>query len=352
MLRIYNNGVNRGVAIAYASRDKNQQNEMIFYSQGNIIGLGGFNILRNNGISLGITENKVETRLYGSPITVKAFNKIGNDIGINVMGSAVNYPDIVGNEGELLGLSGERRGVLGIKNLEDLKDKWKDKDIVANSPVMKAFFREESGAVLPLPIMVSDEEMKTYQSKDEAGKMEWLRNHNYSMPITEKDLQAIQENYKAENNGNKESYNTIMKKMLNDGHGSYTYYSAIYANQIDKLLEDYKNLPVKTEMDKYNLEVAIVDRYMKSQQSLIDLFANGPAINNESDGLMGGLKNYNKFQNDLNYINGNYKDTNIQSKYNSDFIARYIVPYIQNNKVTGLDISMYIDLLRSGVDMR
>ena len=42
---------------------------MIFYSQGNIIGLGGFNILRNNGISLGITENKVETRLYGSPIT-------------------------------------------------------------------------------------------------------------------------------------------------------------------------------------------------------------------------------------------------------------------------------------------
>ena len=140
--------------------------------------------------------------------------------------------------------------------------------------------------------------------------------------------------------------------MLNDGHGSYTYYSAIYANQIDKLLEDYKNLPVKIEMDKYNLEVAIVDRYMKSQQSLIDLFANGPAISNESIGLMKGLNNYNEFQNSLNNINGNYMDTNVQSKYNSDFIARYIVPYIQNNKVSGLDISMYIDLLRSGVDMR
>ena len=140
--------------------------------------------------------------------------------------------------------------------------------------------------------------------------------------------------------------------MLNDGHGSYTYYSAIYANQIDKLLEDYKNLPVKIEMDKYNLEVAIVDRYMKSQQSLIDLFANGPAISNESIGLMKGLNNYNEFQNSLNNINGNYMDTNVQSKYNSDFIARYIVPYIHNNKVSGLDISMYIDLLRSGVDMR
>ena len=84
--------------------------------------------------------------------------------------------------------------------------------------------------------------------------------------------------------------------MLNDGNDSQTYYSAIYANQIDKLLEDYKKLPVKTEMDKYNLEVAIVDRYMKSQQSLIDLFANGPAINNESTGLMNGLKDYNKLQ--------------------------------------------------------
>ena len=120
--------------------------------------------------------------------------------------------------------------------------------------------------------------------------------------------------------------------MLNDRHGSYTYYSAIYANQIDKLLEDYKKLPVKTEMDKYNLEVAIVDRYMKSQQSLIDLFANGPAISNESIGLMKGLNNYNEFQNSLNNINGNYMDTNVQSKYNSDFIARYIVPYIVYTK--------------------
>ena len=345
-------GVNRGAAIAYASRDKNQQNEMTFYSQGNIIGLGGFNILRNNGISLGTAENKVDARLYGSPITVKAFNKVGNDIGVNIVGSAINIKDIIANEREgygLSGLSAERRPIIGIKNLEDLKDKWKDKDIVANSPVIKALFREEPGTVLPLPIMVSDEEMKAYQSKDEAGKMEWLRNHNYSMPITEKDLQAIQENYKAENNGNKENYNTIMKKMLNDGHGSYTYYSAIYANEIDSLLESYKNLPVKTEMDKYNLEVAIVDRYMKSQQSLIDLFTNGPAINNESDGLMGGLKNYNESHAELDYRNRN---NGTLQNYNTDFTMRYMIPHIQNGELSGLDISNYIEVLRNGVDTR
>ena len=140
--------------------------------------------------------------------------------------------------------------------------------------------------------------------------------------------------------------------MLNDGNDSQTYYSVIYANHIDKLLEDYKKLPVKTEMDKYNLEIAIVDRYMKSQQSLIDLFANGPAIENESSGLMKGLEDYNKFQNNLNYINGNYVNNNIQPKYNSDYIARYIVPYIQNNKISGLDISTYIDILRERVDIK
>lgn len=167
------------------------------------------------------------------------------------------------------------------------------------------------------------------------------------MPITEKDLQVIQENYKNENNGNKESYNTIMKKMLNDGHGSYTYYSAIYANQIDSLLESYKNLPVKTEMDKYNLEMAIVERYMKSQQSLIDLFANGPAINNESDGLMGGLKNYNELHAELDYRNNG-----ILQNYNTDYIMRYMVPHIQNGKFSGLDISNYIEVLRNGVDIK
>jgi len=101
----------------------------------------------------------------------------------------------------------------------------------------------------------------------------------------------------------------------------HAYYSAIYANEIDSLLESYKNLPVKTEMDKYNLEVAIVDRYMKSQQSLIDLFTNGPAINNESDGLMGGLKNYNESHAELDYRNRN---NGTLQNYNTDFTMRYM----------------------------
>lgn len=137
--------------------------------------------------------------------------------------------------------------------------------------------------------------------------------------------------------------------MLNDGNDSQTYYSAIYANQIDKLLEDYKNLPVKTEMDKYNLEIAIVDRYMKSQQSLIDLFANGPAIDNESTGLMEGVNNYNESHAKLDYRN---RSNRILQNYSTDYIMKYMTPHMQNGELSGLDISSYIEVLRNGVDMR
>lgn len=50
-------------------------------------------------------------------------------------------------------------------------------------------------------------------------------------------------------------------------------------------------------MDKYNLEMEIVDRYMKIQQSLVDLFTNGAAIDNESKGLMAGLDYINILRN-------------------------------------------------------
>ena len=136
--------------------------------------------------------------------------------------------------------------------------------------------------------------------------------------------------------------------MLNDGNDSQTYYSAIYANQIDKLLEDYKNLPVKTEMDKYNLEVAIVDRYMKSQQSLMDLFTNGPAIGNESAGLMKGLENYNE-SHAKDYQN---KNNGISQEHRTNYVMRYMIPHIQNGELSGLDISNYIDVLRNGVGVR
>ncbi|EEY35372.1 hemagglutinin repeat-containing protein, partial [Pseudoleptotrichia goodfellowii] len=99
-------GVNRGAAVAYASRDKNQSYDFSFYSQGNIIGLGAFNILKNNGIKLGNGAGNFNVRMYGTPIAIKSYQNFEGVLGINVLGAAVNEPDFVGSNGKWAGLIG------------------------------------------------------------------------------------------------------------------------------------------------------------------------------------------------------------------------------------------------------
>ncbi|WP_369717583.1 hypothetical protein [Leptotrichia alba] len=65
-------GINRGMAIAYAGRNKNYNYDFSLYSQGNIIGLGAINNLKNNGLSL---ENVENIRMYGTPITQKSMEE-------------------------------------------------------------------------------------------------------------------------------------------------------------------------------------------------------------------------------------------------------------------------------------
>ncbi len=343
-------GVNRGAAIAYASRDKTQTNEMTFYSQGNIIGLGAYNILKSNGISLGTRENPVGIRLYGSPVTTKVFRNLSEDLGIRVVGSAINIPDMIGNDGKWFGIIGERRPIIGTMNLENLNKKWKDSEMISNLPILKALFREEAGTVLPLPIKVSDEEMTEYNSLSEEGKISWLRKHNYSMPITNRELDKISSNYEIELEGRMLSHNSIMSKMLNDGHGSYTYYSAVIAGEIDSLLNNYQNQPIKTDTMTRELEKEIAGRYVAIQELLVNQFKYGPAIDNKSKGLIGGLNEYNANQSYIDFRNGNYR-YGVEFPENN-YILNTMNRGIQDNQLSAQDISAYINILRSGVGTR
>ena len=81
----------------------------------------------------------------------------------------------------------------------------------------------------------------------------------------------------------------------------------------------------------------------------MDLFTNGSAIENESLGLMIGLDRYNNIHNDLNYAN---KNNGISQEYRTNYIMRYMIPHMQNGKLSELDISSYIDVLRNGVGVR
>ncbi len=138
--------------------------------------------------------------------------------------------------------------------------------------------------------------------------------------------------------------------MLNDGHGSYTYYSTVIAGEIDGLLNDYQNQPIKTDTMTRELEKEIVGRYVAIQEFLVNQFKDGPAILNKSKGLISGLNEYNKSQSNMDYINGNYR---YRTQFpENDYILNTMNRGIQDNQLSAQDISAYINILRSGVGTR
>ena len=345
-------GVNRGAAVAYASRDRNQSYDFSFYSQGNIVGLGAFNILQNNGIKLGNGDN-FKVRMYGTPIRKKTFEEFEPTLGIEVVGAAVNEPDFVGSNGKWKGIVGERRPALGVypEDIARLKRSWKDSKAIANTPVLKAILREEPGAVLAVPKLVSEEEKEKYKE----NPSEWMKKNGYSIPVTSSDLDGIRGNYKAELNEKwkieKNSVvtnmtdNYIMKKMLNDGHGAYTYYSAIYAGELDNLLRKYE----KADKDeRASIEKDIERKYIETQEALIELYTRGPAILNDSKGLLAGLNRYNELEQDRVYREGKYMDKGLPSNY----VTNSLNIGIREGKIGAGDIGEYLKSLRNGVGLR
>ena len=335
-------GVNRGAAVAYASRDRNQSYDFSFYSQGNIVGLGAFNILQNNGIKLGNGDN-FKVRMYGTPVTKKTFEEFEPTLGIEVVGAAVNEPDFVGSNGKWKGIVGERRPVLGVypEDIARLKRSWKDSKAIANTPVLKAILREEPGAVLAVPKLVSEEEKEKYKE----NPSEWMKKNGYSIPVTSSDLEKITENYKFELKDKEMTDNHIMKKMLNDGHGAYTYYSAIYAGELDNLLRKYE----KADKDeRASIERAIERKYIETQEALIELYTRGPAILNDSKGLLAGLNRYNELEQDRVYREGKYMDKGLPSNY----VTNSLNIGIRVGKIGAGDIGEYLKSLRNGVGLR
>ncbi|WP_158612559.1 hypothetical protein, partial [Leptotrichia sp. OH3620_COT-345] len=123
-----------------------------------------------------------KVRMYGTPVVKIGFERFENGLGVNVIGAAINEPDFVGSNGKWKGLVGERRPVLGVKveDIERMKKNWKDSKAIANMPIVKSILREEAGGVLALPKLVSEEEKAKYNE----NPSKWLKENNYSMPIT------------------------------------------------------------------------------------------------------------------------------------------------------------------------
>jgi len=252
-------GINRGMAIAYAGRNKNYTYDFSFYSQGNIIGVGALNHLRNNGISL---ENVETVRMYGTPMTQKTVEDLKKFHKIDKVYSAVNIKDPVGDNN---GFGGVSRLIVA-ERIPLSEDKptvpfHKATDFLGYVPLFKAFAREEAGSVLPLPEILDpdkhkeaiDQYEKTKQDAIRDGKdvdeaiKKWKRDwasqkeHENSIPITPDDVEKIAENYELDKNDKDytKKLNKLLKQAFNDKHGSYIFRKA---SEKGELTEDDKKI--------------------------------------------------------------------------------------------------------------
>jgi len=134
-------------------------------------------------------------------------------------------------------------------------------------------------------------------------------------------------------------------KFLNDGHGAYTYYSAIYAGELDNLLRKYE----KADKDeRASIEKDIERKYIETQEALIELYTRGPAILNDSKGLLAGLNRYNELEQDRVYREGKYMDKGLPSNY----VTNSLNIGIRVGKIGAGDIGEYLKSLRNGVGLR
>ena len=138
----------------------------------------------------------------------------------------------------------------------------------------------------------------------------------------------------------------ILKKWLNDGHGAYTYYSALLAKDIDGLLRKYENTKDKTAREK--IQEDIEKKYIENQERLIELFTRGPALMNDSKGLLSGLGEYNRVENERAYREVKYQGKNLPQNY----ITNSLNESIREGKLGVMDINEYIESLRNGAGLR
>ena len=130
------------------------------YSQGNEVGLGAFNWLQDKGIKLGYKDkNKFLVGMFGSPIARNLIAGFGDNLNFTFRGSAINFPDFIGNDDKWFGIFGETR-LVGYKNIGKVKEKsWKDS--VGNLFFVKSFLREQRMAGTPLAILNEEDKNDT-----------------------------------------------------------------------------------------------------------------------------------------------------------------------------------------------
>ena len=303
------------------------------YSQGNIVGLGAFNWLQDNGIKLGYgNKNKFLVGMFGSPIARNLIAGFGEPLNFTFRGSAINFRDFIGNDDKIFGIFGEST-LINPENINRVKEHlWTDK--LGNLFGTKAIFRRQTMGGLYLPEISNNKD----KNKDE---------YRYSIVVSEDIMGKIKYNYK-DSIEKDATYLTVkgIEVVISDPHGTYTFDSPVIAENINNLLVDYRKATTPEEREKYKNE--IISLYTKDQQNKINLAMYGPPIFTDSPFLVKAVEDYKKDEFRKEYGYGNYQDKNLPKNKEMN-----ISPELNVKKEAPpiLGIEKYLKGLREGVGL-
>ena len=302
------------------------------YSQGNIVGLGAFNWLQDNGIKLGYgNKNKFLVGMFGSPIARNLIAGFGEPLNFTFRGSAINFLDFIGNDDKWFGIFGEST-LINPENINRAeKGLWTDK--MGNFFGTKAIFRRQTIGGLYLPEISNNKD----KNKDE---------YRYSIVIGNNEIRTIQENYSKILKKGMELSDQGIEMVISDPHGTYTSDSPVIAENINNLLTDYRKAITPEEKEKYKNE--IISLYTKDQQNKVNLAMYGPPIFPNSPFLVKAVENYRKDELRKEYSYGNYQDKGLPKNKEMNISPQ---PYTRKETPPTLGIEKYLKGLREGVGL-
>ncbi len=322
--------VSKQTAEILVTRDRNTTYIDNMYSQGNEVGLGAFNWLQDKGIKLGYKDkNKFLVGMFGSPIMRDLIAGFGDPLNFTFRGSAINFPDLVGNDDKWFGLFGETT-LINPENINRVKEHlWTDK--LGNFFGTKAIFRRQTMGGLYLPEISNNKD----KNKDE---------YRYSIVIGGKEKKLIQQNYSKILNPNEILLDRGIEILISDPHGTYTFENPERAEKINNLLKDYRKATTPEEREKYKNEIELL--YKEDQQSKINLAMYGPPIFTDSPFLLKAVEDYKKEELKKEYGYGNYQDKGLPKNKEMNLSPQ---PYKRKETPTTADINEYLNNLRKGV---
>jgi len=327
-----NTNVSKETATILATRDRNVTYIYNMYSQGNIVGLGAFNWLKDKKIELGYKDkNKFLVGMFGSPIMRDLIAGFGEPLNFTFRGSAINFLDFIGNDDKWFGIFGEST-LINPENINRAeKGLWTDK--MGNFFGTKAIFRRQTIGGLYLPEISNNKD----KNKDE---------YIYSIVIGNNEIRTIQENYSKILKKGMELSDQGIEMVISDPHGTYTSDSPVIAENINNLLTDYRKAITPEEKEKYKNE--IISLYTKDQQNKVNLAMYGPPIFPNSPFLVKAVENYRKDELRKEYSYGNYQDKGLPKNKEMNISPQ---PYTRKETPPTLGIEKYLKGLREGVGL-